>query len=136
MIVGLRLNPKRVTNNASEAPCFVIWDTSIGIVQSAKYLGVELDQHLVWDEHITLLQTKISRSLGFLKHAKKFLPLKISHLIYKGVVEPHLRYCCSVWGNCGQSKRNVLQKLQNRAARIVTNSSYDASASLLPSKLE
>ena len=95
-----------------------------------------VDQHLVWDEHITLLQTKISRSLSFLKYAKKFLPLKILNLIYKGVVEPHFQYCCSVWGNCGESKKNVLQKLQNRAARLVTNSSYDASASPLLSKFQ
>ena len=81
MIVGSRPNLKRITCNASETPCFVIGDTTIDIVQSAKYLGVMVDQHLVWDEHITLLQTKISRSLSFLKYAKKFLPLKILHLI-------------------------------------------------------
>ena len=92
MIVGSRPNLKKITSNASEAPCLVIGDTNIDIVQSAKYLGVKLDQHLVWDEHITLLLTKISRSLGFLKYAKKFLPLKISNFIYKGVVEPYFRY--------------------------------------------
>ena len=64
MTVRSRTNLKKVTKNASEAPWFVIGDTSIDIVQSTKYLGVKLDQHLVWDEHITLLLTKISRSLG------------------------------------------------------------------------
>ena len=48
-----------------------------------------------------------------------------------GIVEPQLRYCCSVLGACGGTKLQVLQKLQNRAARIVTNSSYDSSASAL-----
>ena len=41
-----------------------------------------------------------------------------------------------MWGNCGESKKNVLQKLQNPEARIVTNSSYDASASPQLSKSE
>ena len=41
------------------------------------------------------------------------------------------RYCCSVWGACGGTRLQVLQKLHNRAARIVTNSSYDSSASAL-----
>ena len=41
-----------------------------------------------------------------------------------------------MWGNCGESKKNVSQKLLNHAARIVTNSKYDASASQLLSKLE
>ena len=47
------------------------------------------------------------------------------------IVEPQLSYCCSVWGCCSESKINVLQKIQNRAARIVTNSPYDASAAPL-----
>ena len=45
--------------------------------------------------------------------------------LYKGIVEPHLRYCCSVWGCAGSTEINRLQKLQNRAARIITNSSFD-----------
>ena len=136
MIVGSRPNLRKIIDNPSEAPCFAIGDTNIDIVQSTKYLGIILDQHLAWDEHITLLQAGISRALSFLKYAKKFLLLKVLNLIYKGVVEPHFRYCCSVWGNCGESKKNALQKLQHRAARIVTNSSYDAFASPLLSKLE
>ena len=41
--------------------------------------------------------------------------------LYTGIVEPHFRYCCSVWCCCGKTCLNQLQKLQNRAARIVTN---------------
>ena len=37
-------------------------------------------------------------------------------------------YCCSVWGCCSESKTSILQKIQNRAARIVTSSPYYASA--------
>ena len=46
--------------------------------------------------------------------------------LYTGIVEPHLRYCCSVWGCAGSTEINRLQKLQNCAARIITNSSFDA----------
>ena len=31
-----------------------------------------------------------------------------------------------MWGCCGVTEKNHLQKLQNRAARIITNSSFDA----------
>ena len=51
--------------------------------------------------------------------------------MYRGLVEPHLSYCCSVWGNCSKRKIDSLQKVQNRAARIVMNSGYDASAAPL-----
>ena len=45
--------------------------------------------------------------------------------LYTSIIEPHFRYCCSVWGCCGKTEIDKLQKLQNRAARIVANSSYD-----------
>ena len=37
----------------------------------------------------------------------------------------------NIWGSCGTTKLNKLQKLQNRAARIVTNSPFDSSATSL-----
>ena len=57
------------------------------------------------------------------KHLFQFETLKT---LYMSIIEPNLRYCCSVWECCGTTEIDRLQKLQNRAARIVTNSSYDA----------
>ena len=95
-----------------------------------------LDQQLILDEHITLSQTKIPCSSSFLKYAKKFQQLQILKIIYNGVVEPRLRCCCFVWESFRESKKKILKKLQNRAARIVINSSCDASASQVSSKLQ
>ena len=38
MIVGSRLNLRKIMGNPSEAPCYAIGDTNIGIVQSTKTL--------------------------------------------------------------------------------------------------
>ena len=46
--------------------------------------------------------------------------------VYCSIVELHLNYCCSVWDSSDITRIESLQKLQNRAARIVTGSSYDA----------
>ena len=48
-----------------------------------------------------------------------------------GLVQSHYDYCSVVWGNCGKTLRDKLQRLQNRAARVLTNSNYDAGASTL-----
>ena len=42
--------------------------------------------------------------------------------------QPHFDYCNIVWGNCGITLQNKIQTLQNRAARVLTYSSYDADA--------
>ena len=54
--------------------------------------------------------------IGFLRHAKYFLPIASLKTLYTGIVEPHFRYCCSVWGCAGSTDINQLKKLQNRAA--------------------
>ena len=102
-------------------------------VMNARYLGVNINSSLDWKEHIKIISSKVSRAIGFLKQARDFIPQDTTKTLYTGIVEPHFHYCCSVWGCCGKTDLNQLQKLQNRAARIVTNGSYDApSKPLLP----
>ena len=110
---------------------FSIGGSEVEMVDKAKNLGMQFDKHLAWDEHIHFVRSKVSRAIVFLKYAKKLLQKDTLSKMYRGIVEPHHRYCCSVWGACGGTGLQVLQKLQNRAARIVTNSSYDSFASAL-----
>ena len=56
--------------------------------------------------------------------------------MYRGIVEPHFHYCCSVWGSCGATRLQALKKLQNRAARIAPNYNYDISATQLIKNLK
>ena len=131
MVIGSRPNLKKISTKLVEPPSFSIGGSEVEMVDNVKYLGVQIDRHLSWEEHIHFVRSKVSRATGFLKYARKLLPQDTLCKMYRGIVEPHLRYCCSVWGACGGTRLQVLQKLQNRAARIVTNSSYDSSASVL-----
>ena len=70
-----------------------------------------------------------------LKYSKKFLSLETVQKMYLGIVDPHIRYCCSVWGCTGDTILQKLQKIQNRAARIVTNSPFDEASLPLISQL-
>ena len=38
---------------------------------------------------------------------------------------PYFGYCSPLWDNCGSTLKEKLQKLQNRAARIITGANYD-----------
>ena len=66
---------------------------------------------------------------------KNVLPLTTLQTLYKSIVEPYFRFCCPVWGSCGVTALSKLQTLQNRAARIVTDSSYKTSAFPILEKL-
>ena len=95
---------------------------------SVKYLGVHIDNKLKWKDHIKAVASKVARAIAMIRHAKKFLPKHTLKVLYQGLVEPHLRFCCSVWGTCGVTTRCTLEKLQNRAIRIITDSPFDAPA--------
>ena len=128
LVVGSKPNIKKITENVVDTPQFLIGDAQVENVDQTKYLGVIIDKNLNWAEHIKSVRTKVSRGIGFLKYSRKFLPRNTLSKMYRGIVEPHFRYCCSVWGNCGVTRLQTLQKLQTRAARIVTRSNFDSSA--------
>ena len=130
MVIGSQLNLKKIADKKVDTPPFSIGDSVTDLVNNVTYSGVQLDQH------IKVLCSKVSRAIGFLKHATKFGPKETLIQMYRGIVEQHFRYCCSVWGSCGKRRLRALQKLQNRAARIVSNSSCDTSATLLIKNLK
>ena len=63
-----------------------------------------------------------------MKRSRSFVPFETFLCIYNALVQPHFDHCSVVWGNCNKSLSIKLQKLQNRVARILTSSSYDANA--------
>ena len=59
----------------NEALELKIRDNELEVVQKAKYLGVQIDCSFDWKEQIKAVSTKVSRAIGFLRHAKSFLPI-------------------------------------------------------------
>ena len=55
---------------------------SIDVVRTVKYLGIILDNQLLFKQHIKMLEAKLSRYVGILFKLKPFLPKYISSKIY------------------------------------------------------
>ena len=116
-------------------PSLVINDAPIKQVACSKSLGVFIDENMSWNVHINNLSKKIASGIGALKRCRPFVPPTTLQSIYNALVQPHFDYCSVVWGNCNITLSKKLQKLQNRAARILTHSSYDANADILLQQL-
>ena len=56
-------------------------------------------------------------------------------LLYRALIEPYFDYCCPVWDGLSNELNDKLQKLQNRAIRIITKSDFYSSATVLRLKL-
>ena len=106
-------------------------------VTSTLHLGIFPDSNLRWDIHITNLCSKISPKIGLLYRLKKLLPVRHVEMVYKAIVQPHIDYCLTVWGFASKKYIDKVQKLQNRAARIITGNydKYDTRGISLVKKL-
>ena len=134
-MIGSRKKLKDIQCPLTIEPSFAISGEDISIIEHTKYLGLQVDQHMNWENHTNHVIKKISRALNMIQLAKNFLPLAALQTLYKSIVEPYFRFCCPVWGSCGFTASSKLQTLQNRAARIVTGSSYKTSAFPILKKL-
>ena len=68
--------------------------------------------------------------------ARPFMTCKTAVQVYSALIQPHFDYCCSIWGELGDTLATKLQKLQNRAARAITRSSYDVDAGVVLTLLQ
>ena len=89
-----------------------------------KCLGVQIDENLTWSTHIQYIKKKVSCSLATLKKIKPYLKQDCLIIIYNSIIEPYFNYCCLVWDGINDTLKDKLQKLQNRAARIITGAPY------------
>ena len=88
-------------------------------VTQHKYLGVELDSKLTWNEHISALTGRANSSLSFLRRNLCNCPEQIKKQAYYSLVRPHLEYACSVWDSYTQKNIQSIEEVQRRAACFV-----------------
>ena len=94
-------------------------------VKSYRYLGLEIDETLSWHVQVDAITKKVSAGLGALKRIRDLVPTSTLQMMYEALILPYLDYCSEVWGCMGKCLADRIQKLQNRAARIITYSNYD-----------
>ena len=118
MLIGSR----RRLSNVTASPTFAVNDFPVTTVKS---LGVTIDENLDWASHIENIIKKVAPGIRAIKRVRHLIPQATLHLIHRSLVLPYFNYCITVWGNCGITLRNKLQKLRNRASRVITFSEYD-----------
>ena len=132
MLIGSRQRLRTLSEN----PNLKINIVPINRVSTTKSLGVVIDENLTCrSSHIDKLTKKVASGIGAIKRLRSFVSSETLYFIYHALIQPHFDYCNVVWGNCGKTLANQLQKLQNRAARVLTFSNFDADASGLMENL-
>ena len=61
-----------------------------------KYLGILIDEHLLFKDHINFLKQKLNRPNCILAKLRHHLPSDILKKVYYSPFDTHLRYSCQV----------------------------------------
>jgi endonuclease/exonuclease/phosphatase family metal-dependent hydrolase len=94
--------------------------------ESVRYLGVNLDRKLLFDNHISKVIIKANAAISTLFCLLKFnsaLDSKQKILVYKLYVRPMLTYAGVIYLNCAKKHLKKLQIKQNKCLRMALNAS-------------
>ena len=85
---------------------------------NVKYLGLIIDCHLSWHDHIEYTCSKISKNLNVMTKVKRFLGKETLISMYFSLIYPYLTYGSILWGNNYENPLCDLVRLQNEVVRI------------------
>ena len=63
------------------------------------FLGVMIDDKLNWKEHITMIQSKISKTTAIIYKASHVLTERALYILYCSLALPYMTCCAECWGN-------------------------------------
>ena len=86
---------------------------------SVTLLGLQIDQNLDFEEHITLILKEANKKLHALMRIKRYLTQDKLRLIMKTFIESQFNYCPLVWMCHSRDLNNRINKLHERALRVV-----------------
>jgi hypothetical protein len=92
-----------------------------GETKNFKLLGVLFDEYLSFDDHITDLCAKISKSLFCINRIKNFVNQDTLKTLYFAMVHFNLVYCSNIYSCSNTTSLNKLRVKQKQAVRNICN---------------
>ena len=126
----------RIKHMSGVADSIVMDNTILAKTSSLKYLGVIVDHKLNWIEHISYVRNKVSKGIGIMYKARRFLNKKSLLSLYHSYIYPYLIYCIEAWGCAAPSHLHSLFLLQKKIVRIMTFAPYLAHTEPIFNSLE
>ena len=83
--------------------------------------GITIDNKLTFDSHIKSMCRKAGQKLSALSTTSPYLETDKKELLFKSMVKSQFNYYPSVWMFCSQNASNLINKIQERSLRLITN---------------
>ena len=96
-------------------------NTKVESQLSINVLGVTLDTNLSFQTHATETATKANKIVYLLSKLKKYMNVEDSLKTYKILIRPILEYCSAIYLDATQKVTETIEKVQNKAIRIIVS---------------
>ena len=131
----MKLNTDKCNKLESGEKYAQIW-AQIGIdriweEKQVKLLGITIDTELKFETHISNLCNKGNQKLSVPSRLRKILTLKQRKVVFKSFFESQFKYCPLIWMFCSRKTNNKINKLHERALRVVHNDNDSSFENLL-----
>ena len=119
---ALKANPDKfhfISNSCEDNISVKVEQFLIHNSQSEKLLGIVIDKNLKFDEHVTCLCKKASQKLHALARVSKFMNIEQRKKIMNAFISSQFGYCPLVWMFHSRRLNNRINKIHERALRLV-----------------
>ena len=89
------------------------------IVDTAKYLGVFIDNKLNWNEQINAINLKLSKGIGLLSKIRHYVPKSVLRSLYYAFINSHIDYNLLNWGTSAETNLSSINVNMKKAVRLM-----------------
>ena len=94
-------------------------------VESAKYLGVYMDNKLNWDAHTNNIKLRLSKGIGMLAKIRHYVPESVRRSLYFTFINSHTGYNLINWGTAPTTYIDKISAKTRKAIRIISFENKD-----------
>ena len=93
----------------------------ISASRTIKDLGIIFEVNFKFEEHMSIILNNANSKLGIIKNTFHELTIDNFIILYKALVRPILKYCCTTWAPHFIKNHKEIEKVQKRATKLVTS---------------
>ena len=131
---GLKANPDKfhlILSEANQDYSVRVDKFSIQNGKSEKLLGIKIDNKLTFDEHVSDMCTKATQKLHALSRVSNFMTFKQRQTTLKAFILSQFGYCPLVWMFHSRKLNQRINRIHERALRIVYKDNVSSYSELL-----
>lgn len=105
-------------------------------VATTKYLGITLNEKMNFDDQVKNCIKKTACKVNMLKRTARKLTFSTQKMLYNSFILSQFDYCSTIYLNINKEQMGEMQKIQNRAMRVLLNCERTTSKKHMLDKLK